>query len=63
MRFRNSDAEAASDLANPRIINRGENMRPPPRPTIVSTKEMEKMAAIRSTDAGIASDDSQFLII
>jgi hypothetical protein len=35
--------EAAWDLANPRITNKGENISPPPRPTMVRTKEIKKI--------------------
>ena len=62
MRFKNKEAEAASDLTNPRITNSGENIRPPPRPTIVSTREMKKMAIIKITDTVIASSDAGFWI-
>jgi len=55
IRFRNIEAEAAWDLANPRSTNSGEKISPPPRPTILSTKEMAKIAVISGTEMVMAS--------
>jgi len=55
--LRNNEADAASTFAKPRIRKRGENMRPPPRPTIVSTRDIKKTAAMRIADRVMASED------
>jgi hypothetical protein len=51
IRFKKSEAEAASLFTKPRITNRGEKISPPPSPTIVSTKAMKNIPGIRRIDA------------
>ena len=43
--FRKSDADTAVVTGNFNRTKRGENISPPPRPTIVSMKEAKKMIA------------------
>jgi len=45
--FRKRDAETAWDIGKSSNTNRGEKMRPPPNPTIVSTKDDIKIIAKR----------------
>jgi len=41
--FKNSDADTAVVSGNPSITKSGENISPPPRPTMVRMKEEQKI--------------------
>jgi hypothetical protein len=46
MPLRKREAETAVETGKERRINRGEKISPPPRPTMVRTRELAKMMGI-----------------
>jgi len=50
MRFKNKEAEAAAAFGKPITTKSGEKMRPPPKPTMVSSSEIKNMAAKSSKE-------------